>query len=355
MSGSVGAERVAGTPRLDVGGSTGAVVPGRTTLQTAAATAGAGGRPGTVLPMEPTAGRPAAANAAATVERAADVLLLFAEAPHRALGVTEIAATLGLSKTAVHRILASLRNKGLIELDPASRKYALGSVMIGLGISYLDGLDVRAMAAPELEVLSAGTNETATLSVRTGWSRMYVDQVTPDREVLMSVQLGVRHPLHAGASSKAMLAFMADEDVEAYLRGPLVSVTPATVVDPIRLRRELRRIRRQGFAQSTGERQIGAGSVAAPVLDHRGQVVAVVSVCGPAERMAGEIDRCVEQLLGATGRISDRWRGRSAGASATSVPRDRSTGGRGPVRGGGGTRLTGSGPSTVTGGTTRRP
>lgn len=334
--------RVWATPGLGAGPSTRVTVLVRSMMlaTTATATGTATGRPGTVLPMEPTAGRPAAASTSATVERAADVLLLFAEAPHRALGVTEIAATLDLSKTAVHRILASLRNKGLVELDPVSRKYALGSVMIGLGLSYLDGLDVRTMAAPELEALSGGTNETATLSVRTGWSRMYVDQVTPDREVLMSVQLGVRHPLHAGASSKALLAFMAADEVEQYLSGPLAPVTPATVIDPSRLHRELHRIRRRGFAQSAGERQVGAGSVAAPVVDHRGQVVAVVSVCGPAERMAGEIDRCVEQLLAATGRISDRWRGRSGAGPASSASSDRSPGSGGTASGADGTRPT---------------
>lgn len=270
--------------------------------------------------MEPSARRPSSANAAVTVERAADVLMLFAGAPHRVLGVTEIAVTLGMSKTVVHRMLASLRNKGLVEFDPVSRKYGLGSAMIALGLMYLDGLDVRTVAAPELEALSRATDETATLSVRTGWSRMYVDQVIPDREVLMSVQLGVRHPLHAGASSKALLAFMSDDEVDQYLAGPLVAVTPLTIVDKGRLNQELQQIRRQGFSRSAGERQAGAGSVAAPVLDHRGQVVAVVSVCGPAERMAGDLAVCVEYLLAATGRIGNRLSGGARTLPAKAIP-----------------------------------
>lgn len=241
-----------------------------------------------------------------TVERACDVLLLFAELPQARLGVTEIATTLELSKPAVHRILSSLRNKGMVELDPSNRKYSLGPVILNLGLSYLDKLDIQAIAAPELARLSRATNETATLSVRAGDGRVYVDQVTPHREVLMSVQIGILHPLHAGASSKAFLAHLPDEEIDRHLGEPLRLLTPRTVVDPVSLRRELAAIRQRGWARSVGERQAGAASVAAPVLDVRGHPLAVVSVCGPAERFEPEMATCVEHLLAATARLSAR-------------------------------------------------
>lgn len=257
----------------------------------------------------------ASGNSAMTVERAADVLLLFAREPAPRLGVTEIANALDLSKPAVHRILASLRNKGMVELDPSSRKYSLGPVIMSLGLSYLNKLDVRAMAAEELATLSRETNETATLSVRSGHSRVYIDQVTPDREVLMSVQIGVPHPLHAGASSKAFLAHLPGDEVERYLAESLRMLTPNTVVDPVRLRRELGEIRERGWARSISERQTGAASVAAPILDYRRYPLAVISVCGPAERFEPEIEMCAEHLVVATGRISARA-GNTDGAPA---------------------------------------
>lgn len=246
----------------------------------------------------------ASGNSASTVERAADILLLFASSSSPQLGVTEIATSLGMSKSAVHRILLSFRNKNLLELDPVSRKYSLGPTLLGLGARYLGRLDIRKMASPELSALSRATNETATLSVRSGDERVYIDQVTPDREVLMSVQLGMAHPLHAGASSKAFLAFLPPEEIDSYLAGRLEKVTPRTVTDVRRLRKELGEIRQRGFAQSMGERQAGAGSVAAPVFDARGVPVAVVSVCGPADRMTEEIRQCADQLLVCTGRLS---------------------------------------------------
>jgi DNA-binding IclR family transcriptional regulator len=242
--------------------------------------------------------------ASSALERGADVLLLFANSAESNLGVTQIAHHLGLSKAVVHRILSALRNKGLVELDAASHRYSLGPVIMSLGLTYLQKLDVRAVAMPELAKLSHETNETTTLSVRTGSNRVYVDQVTPMREVLMSVKIGVPYPLHAGASSKAILAFLPSDEIDLYLAEPLAKVTVATITDRRRLRRELAQIAERGWATSVGERQIGAGSVAAPILDYRDYPIAVVSVCGPADRMLEEMDACGEKLIAATSRVS---------------------------------------------------
>ncbi|MFI6322826.1 IclR family transcriptional regulator [Nonomuraea sp. NPDC050556] len=240
----------------------------------------------------------------ATVERAADILLLFAETASATLGVTEIADSLGMSKAAVHRVLASLRSRGLVDLDDESRRYSLGLGAMRLGLAYLDRVDIRRLAGPELPGLSRHTGETATLSIRTGDTRVYLDQVTPRREVIMSVSLGVPYPLHAGGSSKAFLAFLGEDEIEAYLARPLTALTPATVTDHGRLRVELGLIRRRGYAMSISERQSGAASVAAPVLDRMGRPCAVVSVCGPAERFMGEADACAAALLEVTDRLS---------------------------------------------------
>lgn len=252
----------------------------------------------------PATGAADSSRTVATVERAADVLLHFARMEAPTLGVTEIAGSLSMSKAAVHRILSSLRSRGLIQVDEATRRYSLGPMAMVLGLSYLARLDVRRLAAPELRQLSARTNETATLSVRTGDSRVYVDQVTPAREVIMSVSIGIPFPLHAGGSSKAFLAFLPDEEVDAYLRRRLTALTENTITDKEKLRAELALIRKRGWAHSSAERQTGAASVAAPVFDHAGQPCAVISVCGPAERFSTEVDRCATALLAVTAHLS---------------------------------------------------
>ena len=140
----------------------------------------------------------------ATVERAADVLNAFTELDGATVGVTELSERLGLSKAVVHRILSSLRVKGFVELDGDSRRYSLGPASLSLGLTYLQQIDVRDEARGFLRDLSDQTSETATLSVRRGDMRMYVDQITPSREVKMTVQLGHPYPLHAGGVLKGI-------------------------------------------------------------------------------------------------------------------------------------------------------
>ena len=243
----------------------------------------------------------------ATVERAADVLLHFVAASKPTLGVTEIAEELGLSKAAVHRVLASLRSRDLIELDEETRRYSLGLAAMKLGLTYLDRIDVRRVAHPFLMELSERTNETATLSIRAGSRRIYVDQITPPREVIMSISLGTPYPLHAGASSRAFLAYLTDRELADYLQDvPLESLTPGTITDAEALRADLAQVRSQGYARSTAERKSGAASVAAPVFGHEGKPVAVISVCGPLERFSAEFDNCRDTLLEITRRLSEK-------------------------------------------------
>lgn len=240
----------------------------------------------------------------AAIERAADVLSAFVDADGESLGVTELAQRLSLSKAVVHRILASLKGRDLIEVDEETRRYSLGPGSLALGLTYLQRIDVRDLARGFLRELSEATAETATLSIRRGQVRIYVDQVTPAREVKMIVQLGHPYPLHAGSSSKAFLAYLPQEAIDEYLAGPLDSLTDLTVTDISKLRTELARIRRRGYATSTGERQTGAASLAAPVFDHEASVAAVISVCGPRERFRREFDQVAPIVLMATTRLS---------------------------------------------------
>jgi IclR family transcriptional regulator, acetate operon repressor len=242
-----------------------------------------------------------------TVERAMDVLMLFPASKSGSLGVTEIAAMLGLSKAAVHRVLGSLRSRNLLVPDATGRRYVLGPATLALGLAYLERLDIRTLALPEMQHLMVATQETATLSIRTGDTRIYVEQVLPDREVKMTVPLGKPFPLHTGGSSKAFLAWLSPEEMNRYIELPLVSLTADSVTSVDVLRGELAAIREQGFATSFGERQAGAASVAAPVFAHDGSVAAVISVAGPSERLRESAASAAVLLTQATSRLSARF------------------------------------------------
>ena len=243
----------------------------------------------------------------ASVLRAADVLSLFARSERRSLGITEIAKALGLSKAVVYRILASLRHRGFIEVDVDTRRYSLGSEALLLGFAFLEHVDARRLARSTLAQLCTATGETAALALRVGWERVYVDQVTPDRDIKMVVPIGQRFPLHAGSSSKAFLAFLDERELERFFRqSSLQRLTPATISDPSALRKDLLRIRRQGYATSLGERHTGSASAAVPILDEEGRPTAVLTVCGPADRFAAGLNEAAQLLMEAGHELSRR-------------------------------------------------
>lgn len=234
--------------------------------------------------------------------RVADVLLLFAD-ESRSLGVTEISRRLGLSKAVVHRIVRSLVSRNL--LAPDGRSYRLGAAVVALGARAFGDLDLRRVAMPVLRKLQTQTGETATVSALVGNRRVYLDQIPSLKEIKMTVELGRPFPLHAGASGKVILAFAPPGLKEQALSGQLEKMTPLTVVERPGLEAELQEITESGTAASHGERQHGAGSVAAPVMGMDGYAVGSISVCGPVDRFDEEtVSRLTPLVLDSARQIS---------------------------------------------------
>ena len=121
--------------------------------------------------------------------------------------------------------------------------------------------------------------------------------------------VGNRSPLYAGASSKCLLAFSTPDFIENYLEAvEFRPLTDHTITTADKITEELAHIRQQGYAMSLGERSIGLGSLSAPVLDHRGLILAAVSLAIPEIRYQDEIHRefCLNELLGITQKLSER-------------------------------------------------
>ncbi|MET8063835.1 IclR family transcriptional regulator [Micromonospora sp. NPDC005686] len=212
--------------------------------------------------------------------------LLASRAPE-ALGVSAIARDLRIPKAVAHRILKELVTDAFLAFDEGTKQYQLGPGALTVGLAALRTLDVPKTARPYLERLVELSGETATLSIRQGWQRVYVDQVLSPHEVRMSVALGRMYPLHAGSSSKAILAALPDETIEEFLtQHRHASLTPRTLTSADALRDDVAGIRERGYAVSFGERQAGSASVAAAIRNASGDVVGAVSLCGPRERLA---------------------------------------------------------------------
>ena len=244
----------------------------------------------------------------ATIERALSVLDLIATSEQEDYGVTEIARELNLSKAVIHRVLTTLVAWEYLQVDAQTRRYRLGPKALVLGSAYLKQIDLRRLILPRLQELSDRTGETATFSLRNGFSRMYVDQITPNREITMSVAIGKSYPLHAGSSSKSFLAFLPQEEQDAYLKErELTRLTETTLSDVEALRADLVLVRERGYAISLEERQAGAASVAAPILDRHGNPIAAISICGPVERFREQLDTVSPLLLSVCRELSRQF------------------------------------------------
>jgi DNA-binding IclR family transcriptional regulator len=217
------------------------------------------------------------------VSRAVQALELVAEAGE--LGVTDLGRRLGVHKATASRLAATLAEGGLLDRDPLTDRYRLGVGLIRLVGAAMAGFDLVRTARPVLEELAERTRETVNVGVLSGDEVLYVDQVSGPRLLVSANWVGRRTPLHCSASGKVFLAHLPEPAREQSLALPLPALTPQTVTDPTCLRRQLEEIRVRGYATIQEEIEEGLNAVAAPVRQAGGEVVAALSVSGPAFRV----------------------------------------------------------------------
>lgn len=205
-----------------------------------------------------------------TLDRSVAVLDAVESGAHR---FTSIVAATGLPRATVHRLIRALEDHGLLA-HFAGHGYRLGPRLLRLGYEAMRELPLRDVAHPVLERLARDTGESAQLYVRSGDARVCVDAVESAHELRTIVPVGSALPLFAGSAAKVFLAYAPDRDRH---------VRSATDRDAFG--RDVELVRERGWASSADERQVGVGSVSAPVLGPYDIVLAVVSVSGPSSRM----------------------------------------------------------------------
>jgi IclR family acetate operon transcriptional repressor len=136
--------------------------------------------------------------------------------------------------------------------------------------------------------------------------------IESDQGLRMAARVGVTDQMHSTSLGKAILSFLPPDDLDRLLARPLVQQTERTITDPEQLRAELETIRQVGFAEDYGENEVGARCFGAPIFDHRGRVVAAVSVASPQSRVDDErglqISRAVRDAAAEiTARLGGRW------------------------------------------------
>ncbi|MCQ6562547.1 IclR family transcriptional regulator [Paenibacillus mendelii] len=219
------------------------------------------------------------------VERALDLLLCFTVRNEWAM--TELAEKVGLHKSTVHRMLATLEDKGFVTRDQLSDRYRLGLRIWELSANMPGADDPAVLGLPEMERLRDLLGETVSLYIRDDSERIRIQAVQSNQAVRRVAPIGVRLPLYVGASSKVLIAFDEQAKREMLLADP---TWPASI-DRRLFRQQLDEIRALGYATSIEEREAGAAAVAAPVYSRSDKLVAALSVSGPANRLTLEVMR----------------------------------------------------------------
>jgi len=196
------------------------------------------------------------------------------------VSVGQLSRDLGVNKSTMSRTLQALATYDLVSRDKGGN-YRVGPASVRLANAYDVDFDLRRIVRPHLEELVATTGQTATLVIRRGTIAICIDRAPAQSEAHLTMQIGGVYPIHAGATTRVLMAYMSKEALQRIPWKSLEAITERTVIDRDALLDLATQVRDAGYALSAGERTIGAGSIAVPLLDSSGTCVASIGISGP--------------------------------------------------------------------------
>ena len=219
-----------------------------------------------------------------SVERALDILLCFSRTePVRSL--TQIAESVHMSKTTVHRLLTTLENKRFITRDKTSSLYRLGLRFIEMASLVLQDVELHRWAQPYLQRLSEEYGETVDMSILDGSHVIYLEVIESPHRLKLAAAVGQRLPACYTASGKALLAFLPGDEVKKILGD---NVTEYAVGNPISIPdmlADLKLTAERGYAIAEQEYEKDINAVAAPIFDSEKRPIASIAIVGPSFRL----------------------------------------------------------------------
>jgi DNA-binding IclR family transcriptional regulator len=230
----------------------------------------------------------------------------------RPASLSDLAEFLPFPKPTLRRLLLQLMRVGMVSQNPDDRRYRLGNRLVTLAAAVLDELEVRRESTDILVALMKETSESVYLTVLDEMSTIYVDIVESERSVRVLSKVGMRRPAWSTATGKVMLAFQEDTARKAAVTRLLRPVTALTITDPAALMKQLKEIRKAGFAVSRDEAEVGVTGVAAPVFGADDVCIAAIGVAIPTYRVTAESTEAVIYASVASARaLSTRMSSRS--------------------------------------------
>lgn len=201
------------------------------------------------------------------------------------VGVSQLARDLELPKTSVHRSLQTLRHAGWVRtVESETTRWGLTSKALTVGLASSPDTSLREVATAEMARIRDETGETVHLSVPDEDELVVIARLDGTHSLRTFLPLGARAPLHATASGRAMLAAMRDDDVDAVLDRGINRYTKRTIVDRDRVWREIRLVRRRGYATNAAEWRHETGAIGTSIGSARGRPLAAFAVSMPYGR-----------------------------------------------------------------------
>ena len=218
-----------------------------------------------------------------SVERVIDILYCLAEGEQ---GLAEICVKVNLKKCTVHRLIATLINKGIAAQNPATGHYTLGQGFFHIVHSILNSNDILvAVAKNSMERLNKLSNETVVLDVPKGLYRICVAEAKSFQDIIYSAGVGSALPIYAGAVGKVIMGCMSGPERERYIENiELAPFTNNTIIDKKRLMEEVGLVAIEGYAITFGERVEGSACISVPITAGT-RLIAVLSILGPSFRL----------------------------------------------------------------------
>lgn len=222
------------------------------------------------------------------IDRLLDILCLYQDGKE-SWSIEEIEQLVNLPKSTCYRLVKALQDRGFLEKS-GTGNYQLGVTFMRLSaVALRSNRDIRLMALPSMKRIADAVKESVSLMRLVNYQVVCVESIEGQYSLRVSMHQGRIQPLHAGASSRVLLAYLPESDWGKYLTFPLEKYTATTINDFEELCENLHTVRREGYAISDGEIDIGARAVAVPLMKNRDEVLAALSIEAPATRMTDEV------------------------------------------------------------------
>lgn len=213
------------------------------------------------------------------------------------LQLNDIATKLKIGNSTAFRLIHTLMEEGFIVRDSSAKSYRPAASVLAMGQTIITTIDLCHLSIDILENLAEKTGETAHIAIFKDFQVLYLLKLDSSYPVHLLSHAGRQNPVHCTSTGQILLAHQSDSIIEQVIEKGLTSYTSKTITDPIKLKNLLQTIRTQGYAVSKEELHEGVGSIAVPVKNKKGNVIASVSIAGPTSRINSSTIHTLSKLL----------------------------------------------------------